>query len=59
MYGFGIHMGNEDCVTWTLFNKLFSQSCPSISHVKQGQKYLQYVFVIMIRVWNDLCVRSL
>ena len=56
MYTFGISMGNEDYVTWTLFNKLFSQSCSSVSHVEDGQKYSKCVFV---SDWDKGLERSL
>ena len=46
MYAFGIVIGNEDYATWMLFNKWFSQSCPSVSHFQPGQKYSEFVFIL-------------
>ena len=53
-------MGNEDYVTWPYFNKLFSQPCPSVSHVEPGEKYSKFVFMLDHdkKVWNDHYVRS-
>ena len=45
MYLFSILMGNEDYATWTLFDKPFSHSCPSVSHVEEGQKHSKFVFI--------------
>ena len=45
MWAFGISMGNEDYATWTLFNKLFSKSCPLVSVVEQGKKFSNCIFL--------------
>ena len=51
-------MGKEDYATWTLFNNLFSQSCPSVSHVEESQKYSNlFSSWIVRRDWNDHYVR--
>ena len=46
MYSFGVAMGNEEYAMCMLFNKLFPQLCPSVSHVEEGQKYSKFVFVL-------------
>ena len=46
MYAFGIVMGNEGYATWMILNNLFSQSCPSVPHVEEGQKYSKFVFIL-------------
>ena len=42
---FGIRRGNEDFVSWDIFNTLFAQACSCVWIVEEGHKYSKYVFV--------------
>ena len=42
---FGVSGGNEDYMTWNMFNTLFAKACPSVSFVEEGYAYSKFVFV--------------
>ena len=42
---FGISGGNEDFMTWNMFNSSFTTACPSVLFVKEGHAYSKFVFV--------------
>ena len=45
IWAFGIKRGNEDFVSWDIFNTLFAQACPCVRIVEERHIYLRYVFV--------------
>ena len=42
---FGVSGGNENFMTWNMFNTLFAKACPSVSFVEEGHAYSKFVFV--------------
>ena len=42
---FSIRRGNEDFISWDIFNTLFAQTCPCVRIAEEGHIYLKYVFV--------------
>ena len=42
---FGIRRGNEDFVSWDIFNMLFAETCPCVGIVEEGHIDSKYIFV--------------
>ena len=45
IFAFDIRRGNEDFVSWDIFNTLFAQACLYVRIVEEGHIYSKYVFV--------------
>ena len=55
---FGIRRGNEDFVSWDIFNTSFAQACLCVTIVEEGNIYLGYVFVSMNAAHLKSCYKG-